>query len=107
VWAFDPQLAQAITAGMLQGDASALDDDSCADAVSEISNMMLGNATGALAECGYPLEIAAPRTSFVHRGAAVALAQRTLSIVVHTNAGAVNVLFGLSERPEPPGAGSS
>lgn len=98
VWTFDTELAETITANMLSVHRSTIDAEACADAVKELSNMMLGNATDALLMAGLPVELSPPQATIVHDGVAPLLPRRTLSIPIQTSAGQVQVLLGLLDH---------
>jgi CheY-specific phosphatase CheX len=71
----------------------------CYEAVSELANIITGNATGKLVDAGYNVEIMPPRAVPDDRH----LTRRTLVITLSTAAGTIKMLLGLRTH-EPNGA---
>src|SRR5450631_2257375 len=67
VWSFDPEVARKLAAGMLATpDLPVFGSPDCNDALSELANVIVGNATGALLEAGYAVELAPPKTNLAY-----------------------------------------
>jgi CheY-specific phosphatase CheX len=64
----------------------------CHEAVSELANIITGNATGKLVDAGYHVEIAPPK--YVGEDG-LQLTRRTLVITLDTAAGTIKMLLGL------------
>jgi CheY-specific phosphatase CheX len=64
----------------------------CHEAVSELANIITGNATGKLVDAGYDVEIAPPK--YVGEDG-LQLTRRTLVITLDTAAGTIKMLLGL------------
>jgi len=92
---FDPAMAREVTARMMATEESpAFDSPECRDALGELANILVGNATGALLDVGCAIELAPPHAEVAHE--AGELAHRTLSVPVTTEYGQMNLLIGLS-----------
>lgn len=83
-------LARLIAGKMLASDD--VDLIVCHEAVSELANIITGNATGKLVEAGYNVEISTP-TMVSEEGRH--LTRRTLVITLDTAAGEIKMLLGL------------
>jgi len=101
-WAFDPSLAKQV-AGNMAVPGSGMDFDSAAmqaDAIAELANIIVGNATGALLAAGYHVEMEAPQAQHADKRA---LPNPGLpNLVVVTPAGRVRIVFGVKIAPTPP-----
>jgi CheY-specific phosphatase CheX len=73
----------------------------CYEAVSELANIITGNATGKLMDAGYDVEIMPPRAVPDDRH----LTRRTLVITLSTAAGTIKMLLGLRQH-EPTASAS-
>lgn len=94
-WTFSEELARDVAARLLALDTAQIDDATCAAAAAELANMAVGNATSALLDAGYRVEIQPPH---VHsRDVSRALAERTLAVSVHTGRGLLRVLVAIRE----------
>ena len=88
-WSFSRDLARHITQQMLLGAAS---EEYYPAAAAELANIMLGNATGALEEAGYLVELAPPSLRTERReGPQVLVAD------VVTDSGEMKLLFDVEE----------
>ena len=83
-------LARIIAGKMLASDD--VDLVVCHEAVSELANIITGNATGKLVDAGYHVEIAPP--TYVSQDG-LQLTRRTLVITLDTAAGTIKMLLGL------------
>lgn len=83
-------LARLIAGKMLASDD--VDLIVCHEAVSELANIITGNATGKLVEAGYDVEISTP-TPVSEEGRH--LTRRTLVVTLDTAAGEIKMLLGL------------
>jgi chemotaxis protein CheX len=81
-----------IIAGKMLASSDDVDLVVCHEAVSELANIITGNATGRLVDAGYDVEIAPP--TYVAEDARQ-LTRRTLVITLDTAAGTIKMLLGL------------
>ena len=91
-WTFDAAVAEALVRALFP---VLPDGIARADAVGELGNIILGNATGALQDAGYPVEVLTPQVveeSAPERGR---LPRRTIQVPVRTRTGEVRVLIGV------------
>lgn len=91
-WAFDPAVAEALVRAIFPMLPDGIPQ---ADAVGELGNIMLGNATGALQDAGYPVEILTPQLFEERSPGAGRLPRRTIQVPVRTRQGEVRVLIGV------------
>ena len=98
VWSFDPKVAKALADGMGIAPTSIIGSPESLDALGEVANLIAGNATGALSEAGYDVELSPPSTGPI--GEEDDLPDKALAVTLRTPAGDVDVLFFL--RPEQP-----
>jgi CheY-specific phosphatase CheX len=89
-------LARIIAGKMLASDD--IDLVVCHEAVSELANIITGNATGKLVDAGYDVEIAPP--TYVAEDNRQ-LTRRTLVITLDTAAGTIKMLLGLRIHETP------
>ena len=90
-WAFDAAVAEALVRAIFPMLPDGIPQ---ADAVGELGNIILGNATGALQDAGYPVEILTPQL-VEESGAGGQLPRRTIQVPVRTRNGEVRVLIGV------------
>jgi chemotaxis protein CheX len=96
IWTFEPTVARAIAAHMLaSSDSPALDSSECKDAVGELANILLGNATDALLQAGFPVELSVPTTMVPI--AAQKLDHPSVRVSVNTEAGHVNLVLAVTQ----------
>ncbi len=96
-WTFSPELARDIAAGLLSIEASEVTEATIADAAAELANIAVGNATSALLDAGYRIDIHPP---VVHPpDGSRRLPRRTLAVSVHTERGPMRVLIDIEETP--------
>jgi len=91
-WTFDAAVAEALVRAIFPVPPDGIRQ---ADAVGELGNIILGNATGALQDAGYPVEVLTPQVveeSAPERGR---LPRRTIQVPVRTRTGEVRVLIGV------------
>ncbi len=100
-WAFDPSLADKVAGTMLAPSPEARPIEALqADAIAELANIIVGNATGALLAAGYRVEVEPPQPQSPN--------QRALpgpglpNLVVVTPSGRVRIVFGVRVTPSPP-----
>lgn len=91
-WAFDPAVAEALVRAIFPMLPDGIPQ---ADAVGELGNIILGNATGALQDAGYPVEILTPQIVEDHAPERGRLPRRTIQVPVRTHSGEVRVLIGV------------
>ena len=91
-WAFDAAVAEALVRAIFPMLPEGIPP---ADAVGELGNIILGNATGALQETGYPVEILTPQVLEEGDPAAGQLPRRTIQVPVRSRHGEVRVLIGV------------
>ncbi|WP_224246135.1 chemotaxis protein CheX [Hyalangium gracile] len=96
IWSFTPGVAGEITARML-GNASSppYDTAEVKDAVSEVANIVVGNATDALLKAGYPVDLSPPKAEFAT--SAEKLLERTLTVSLNTSAGPLSLHLALRQ----------
>ncbi len=93
-WSFEQRVALRVATAMMGvRDPLELDSPVCADAVAELANIIAGNATGALLEAGYAVEVSPPRTEITR--VAVRLPEKLPNLVLSTPLGKVRIAFGL------------
>lgn len=96
-WTFSEELARDIAAGLLAVDASEIDEATCLAAAAELANIAVGNATSALLDAGYQVDIHPP---LVHpTDGSRRMPRRTLAVCVHTDRGQMRVLIDIQETP--------
>lgn len=96
-WAFSEELVRDVATRMLSVDPCAVDAETCRAAAAELANIAVGNATAALLDAGYDIEIHPPT---VHTAAADRrLARRALAVTLHTGRGDVRVFLSIQEVP--------
>lgn len=94
-WTFSEGLARDLAARLLARDAAEVDQETCAAAAAELANIAVGNATAALLDAGYRVEIHPPH---VHPSdGSRALDERTLAVSVYTARGLLRVLVAIRE----------
>jgi chemotaxis protein CheX len=91
-WAFDAAVAEALVRAIFPMLPDGIPQ---ADAVGELGNIILGNATGALQDAGYPVEILTPQLVDESGPGGGALPRRTIQVPVRTRNGEVRVLIGV------------
>lgn len=95
-WTFDAGLARDVAARLLAREPADVDEATCAAAAAELANIAVGNATAALLDAGYRVDIHPPS---VHApDGDRRLADRTLAVTVHTPRGILRVLIAIQER---------
>jgi len=87
---FSPELAAQVAARLLMSDD--VDPEFFPDAVAELANIVIGQATGPLSDAGFPVEIATP---VVHPGIPPELATNTLVATLSSPSGTVKVFLGV------------
>ncbi len=96
IWTFEPTVARAIAAHMLaSSDSPALDSSECKDAVGELANILVGNATDALLQAGFPVELSVPTTMVPT--AAQKLDHPSVRVSMNTEAGHVNLVLAVTQ----------
>ena len=96
IWTFEPTVARAIAAHMMASpDSPALESPECKDAVGELANILVGNATDALLEAGFPVTLSVPTTMVPT--AAQKLDQPSVRVSVNTEAGHVNLVLAVTQ----------
>jgi CheY-specific phosphatase CheX len=94
-WNFELPVAHQIAETMLAsaggGPPRSIDAGMCADAVTELANIIAGNASGVLSAAGYPVEIMPPET--VVRDAESPLADKALSFTFETPSGKMTMFI--------------
>lgn len=93
VWVFNQRMARALAQRLVPDDPNP-DLATCQDAVSEVANMIAGNATGSLLEAGYQVDIMPPEVEVRLVGAA-RLGERMLQISVDTDAGKLKMVLDI------------
>jgi len=93
-WIFEQPVALKVASSMLGSrEAPDLTSPECADAIAELANIVAGNATGALLEAGYAVEVSLPRAqvslSPTH------LREKLPNLVLSTPLGRVRIILGL------------
>ncbi len=91
-WAFDPAVARALVRAIFPMLPDGIPQ---ADAVGELGNIILGNATGALQDAGYPVEILPPQLLEESSPGGGRLPRRTIQVPVRTRQGEIRVLIGV------------
>lgn len=93
-WTFERPVALKVASSLL-GSRGELDLSSpeCADAIAELANIIAGNATGALLEAGYSVEVSLPRTRVSQSPAQ--FREKLPNLVLSTPLGRVKITFGL------------
>ncbi len=94
-WVFSEELARLFATKMMAIDAmDALEQAVCDDVVSELANIITGNATGLLLDAGYEVEILPPR---IHSGSIEdrSLTEQVLVVSLDTSAGVLKILIGV------------
>jgi CheY-specific phosphatase CheX len=93
-WSFEQPVALKLAGAMTGlGRPPDLSSPECADAIGELANIITGNATGALLEAGYAVEVSLPRTQVAR--APAHLAEKLPNLVLTTPLGKVRIVFGL------------
>ena len=88
-WNFDERLAHSVAKNMLPPEVLAdATLSERADAVGELANMIAGNATGALLEAGYKVELFPPQNQPAQR-----LGQRMPNLILATAQGRVRIIL--------------
>ena len=96
-WSFDPKVARELAARMMSSPTlPEFGSPDCTDAVAELANIIVGNATGALLNAGYAVEVLPPTTRVLNTTRGAKLAERALAVVLETPMGNVNVVMELS-----------
>ena len=96
-WSFDPEVARGLAARMLSWETGpAFGSADCADALAELANVVVGNATGALLNAGYVVEVLPPTAHVLETVLTRKLAERALLVRLETPVGTVDVLMELS-----------
>ena len=94
-WVFSEDLARLFASKMMAVDAlDALGNAVCDEVVSELANIITGNATGILTDAGYEVEILPPRT----RGPGLderKLTEKSLVVSLETSVGVLKVVIGV------------
>lgn len=91
--------ALAIAGQMMGGMEIAEFDELAKSAVSELANMITGNAATGLSEAGFECDITPP-TVVEGREVKVTTVERTLCIPVDTDHGAIEIIVGLQEAKQ-------
>lgn len=101
-WTFSPEVASKVAEAMTSTELPlAFDSPVCTDALMELSNMVAGNAVGALAEAGFPVEISVPRSKVSYAPPSEPLPEPQLCVSFQTPSGRMNVTFGLRLGARP------
>ena len=96
-WSFDPNVARELAGRMLSSPTlPEFGSPDCTDALAELANVIVGNATGALLNAGYAVEVLPPTTRVVKTPPNNKLAERALAVILETPVGKVNVIMELS-----------
>jgi CheY-specific phosphatase CheX len=96
-WSFDPNVARELAGRMLSSSTlPEFGSADCTDALAELANIIVGNATGALLNAGYAVEVLPPTTRILQTPANARLAERALAVILETPVGKVNVIMELS-----------
>jgi CheY-specific phosphatase CheX len=96
-WSFDPKVARELAARMLSSSTlPEFGSEDCTDALAELANIIVGNATGALLNAGYAVEVLPPTTRVLQTPPTSKLAERALAVVLETPIGKVNIVMELS-----------
>jgi CheY-specific phosphatase CheX len=96
-WVFSPDLSRVVAQRMLSTDPSAVvPAQDCNDAIAELANIVLGNATEKLSDAGYEVDIHPPR---MRGDGELILAERTLAVTLNTSAGRIRVFIGVKSDP--------
>lgn len=104
-WTFEPAVADELIRRLFPVLAPELPAASQVDALGELGNIILGNATGALHDAGYPVEILPPQVVTAEQGAGGTLPRRILEVPVRTPQGDIKVLLGVEvQHPAAPAA---
>ena len=92
-WSFEKRVALQVASTMMGMSALDLDSSECSDAIAELANIIAGNATGALLEAGYAVEVSPPRTEVTL--VPTQLPEKLPNLVLSTPLGKVRIVFGL------------
>ena len=96
ICSFEPGVACEIAGRMLATDvAPAFDSPECRDALGELANIIMGNATGALLEEGYPIQLSTPTTALA--STPQVLDHRSIKVSLNTRSGQVSMLLCLTQ----------
>jgi CheY-specific phosphatase CheX len=96
-WSFDPKVARELAARMLSSATlPEFGSADCTDALAELANVIVGNATGALLNAGYAVEVLPPTTRILETSPNFKLAERALLVILQTPVGKVNVVMELT-----------
>jgi CheY-specific phosphatase CheX len=96
-WSFDPKVARELASRLLSSSSPPdFGSADCTDALAELANVIVGNATGALLNAGYAVEVLPPTTRILEEGVDFQLAERALVVVLQTPVGTVNVVMELT-----------
>jgi CheY-specific phosphatase CheX len=94
-WTFSEELARDVAARLLAVPAATVDEQTIAAAAAELANIVVGNATSALLDAGYSVDITPP---VVHtKDGERRLANRILAVTLNTGRGTMRVLIDLQE----------
>ena len=96
-WSFDPKVARELAGRMLASPTlPEFGSADCTDALAELANIIVGNATGALLNAGYTVEVLPPIARVLNTSPNTKLAARALAVVLETPLGNVNVVMELT-----------
>jgi CheY-specific phosphatase CheX len=96
-WSFDPTVARELAARMLSSPSlPEFGSVDCTDALTELSNVIVGNATGALLNAGYVVQVLPPTSRVMRAQPTSLLAERALAVILETPVGKVNIIMELT-----------
>lgn len=96
-WSFNPSVARELAARMLSSSTlPEFGSADCTDALTELANVIVGNATGALLNAGYVVEVLPPTFRVLQAQPTSMLAERALAVTLETPVGKVNIIMELT-----------
>lgn len=95
ICSFSPGVARASAGYMLASESPAFDSPETRDALGELANILVGNATGALLEQGYSVELSPPTTELA--SAPQKLARQSVNVSLNTDSGQVCLVLCLTQ----------
>jgi CheY-specific phosphatase CheX len=96
MWTFDPEVAKVLIQRLFSLDPNEDSEISTADAVSELSNIVVGNATDKLLAAGYQVELRTPTVVFNENPENCHLPDGAIRVAVQMPTGQVNMLLSLN-----------
>ncbi len=96
ICSFEPGVAREIAGRMLATEVEPeFDSPECRDALGELANIIIGNATGTLLDEGYQVELSLPTTALA--STPELLDQRSIKVSLNTRSGQVSMLLCLTQ----------